>query len=56
MELFEKTVAKATNLPTNGEWWSKNMTATKEQCNKLLNPKHQNPNWNSGVPRNFIKD
>ena len=56
MEVSEKSIIKATGLPTEAEHWSKNMIVTIEQWHKLLNPYYQNVNWSARVPRNYIKD
>jgi hypothetical protein len=56
MQIIEESIVAACNLPTDGEKGFKNKLITGGEVNQFLKPKHRDPNWAKGIPRDCIID
>jgi len=54
MQFTKESIAAACNLPTDGKRWFKNKLITGGDVNQFLNPEHRDPNWEKGIPKDWI--
>jgi hypothetical protein len=56
MQFTKESIVVSCNLPIDGERWFKNKLITGEDVNQFLNPERRDPNWDKGIPRDWIID
>jgi hypothetical protein len=54
--IMETTIVESIGFPVAGEIYFKRVIVDKKLCQKFLKTEHQDPNWNKGIPRSYIKE
>jgi hypothetical protein len=53
--ITEEFIAKAIQLPTTGQRWTKGQPVDKELCAQLLKPQYRNTKWSEGTSRTWLE-